>query len=1085
MEEDLELAEILLKKNLLDQQQLVECMRAQATEVENGKSLSDILLEKGIVTAAQLTEARAQLGKAAEGTQSLTCAACGTSYRVKVKEGMRYRCRKCKGVLAESKSASKTGKMQAVKPAPPPPAEVELPAGPPANASAITAEISRALAEMESRMSDTREAQPSSTKSEKTTFEVNEATSSTGIPPSLTLSPEAPAEVREASRDPENDFGHFVLVRLAGRGAMGEVWQAWDKGSDRFVALKILQKRGDDDLKRFRREAEIASSLDHPNIVKVFEVGEINERPYIAMEYIEGATLRSRPGDHRQRLEYAAAVCDALDYAHQNNIVHRDIKPGNIMLSGDGMVKVADFGLARPMSSSMRLRRIGEGVFGTPGYMSPEQARGKVDEVDARSDVFSLGATLYFLLTGNEPFPGGDSLGMIQKIIQEDPPPPRQTDETIPEEVELIVLKALQKQKLKRYGSASEFADDIRKFLQGVPLDLKRPAVPQVITRKTSSRKWQVVTLLLLLCIGGTVAALLWLEREGHLKTLWETDRDRQEMTLRKEIAELERQAKDLLRAFETSALEKPLTSADRAAGVKPVLELLPRIAEKGKAVQLAYKADMVRGWAHFALGEFEKADEALARVLAASRTADPEIYALRARVLLRAVHESVRLGTQDAKWRNGALSMFREIRESGKGSAADQALAPIAILLLENKVDKCVPQADGALSRELPAVYRAALLGIKADALAALGRKQEAAEAYHACGAADKSDYSARAAEARWQAEAAAALDLKDPAGMANLDAGIGAASDALAIRPESPAPALMRARLYSRKALAQAAQGVDPSESIDKAATDFASVATSTLGAPSALEGAVLMSRSLAARADLLRQGGQDPLPDLSEAIRLIGEAVKLRTDDPVLLSDRADLYCRQGKFKMASDTAGGIAAYRSAIEDLTAAIQLRKQAPFFLARGRIHMTLFQQALAANERELALKDLEQALLNLDAALQGLSTDAQAAIELGEAQLAHARLSSNPKPDLDAALNSFNAAIRNRSESARAYEGRGFAYFELAEHLKSADRKPMLEYAQAAKDWKEAGQRDPALQEKLAPWVDKVEKLIKEMEPQ
>lgn len=1078
MEEDLELAQILLKKNLLDQQQLVDCMRAQATQVEYGKTLCEILLEKGIVSKEQLDTARSELSRATEEGQILKCSACGSTYRVKVKEGMRYRCRKCKGVLAETKPPSR----------PPSRTPTQIPAAQPPTqptGSDITAEISRALAEMESTMST----QPGfgagvGAKSPRTTFEVNEATAPQSIKPSLPLSPDAPEEVREAAKDPHNQLSNYILVQLAGRGAMGEVWKAWDKATDRFVAIKILHARGEEDLRRFRRESQIASNLDHPNIAKVYEIGTQNDRHFIAMEFVDGETLRSRPGDLRQKLEAIAAVCDALEYAHRQGIVHRDIKPGNVMLSKDGTVKVTDFGLARPMTTTMRLKKVGDGILGTPGYMSPEQARGKLDEVDARSDIFSLGATMYFLLTGAEPFPGGDSLVMIQKIIQEDPIPPHQVDESIPEEVELITLKALQKQKLKRYASAAELASDIRKHLRGISLDLKKPPAPVVATPKAGGRRWRFVTIVLFLLIAGVAGGLLWLEHQGHVSLLRNGKLDKQLETLRIETRALDQQARELIQKLEAAGVAKPMTPAERSAAVQPVLDLVRKIQEKGKEVDLAYRAEFARGWAHFAMEEFDAADKALAGYQSGARSVDPDAHSLRGRIALSALQHARRLGLADADWRKRAEAEFNQVLTIGKAAPAQAALAQTALLFLGNKFEACVAQADKEAGASLSPTHRAALLGLRADALAALGRKQEAAEAYRACADADRSDHTVRFAASLLRLEIATSLGPKHPASINHLDAGIAAATEALGLRPDQFVYLHLRGRLLGEKAILQFEGNVDAGEALAGATRDLDAVVSSPLSGSLGADCHMLLARVFRARAEWQQRLGQPPEEDLREAVRRLGEAAALRPNDAAPLAERAGLRRIIGESRLESDPAAGVAELQGAIQEYTAAIQIRRQAAFFLARGQIHLLLAHRYIAANERERGIQELDQAILNLDTAAQGMSGEAQPWLELGEAQVARARLSGNPKPDLEAALNSFSQAIRARPGSARSYEGRGFAYHYLAAHLgASPGRNPIPELQQAVKDWKEAVARDPSLQGKLDPWIARAEAQLKELE--
>ncbi len=290
--------------------------------------------------------------------------------------------------------------------------------------------------------------------------------------PRRRASPADPAEPVGAV--PLGGFGNYDLLEELGHGGMGVVYKARQRSLHRVVALKMLlggQFAGKVALGRFRAEAELAAQLQHPNIVAIHEIGEQDGLPYFTMDFVAGRSLVDLVRDHPlpapAAATYVQIIAKAIHYAHEQGVLHRDLKPSNVLIDAFDQPRITDFGLAKRLTGSTSDLTVSGQALGSPNFMPPEQAAGKHKTSGPTSDIYGLGAILYYLITARPPFMAENASAAVRQVLENDPVSPRVLNPGVPRDLETICLKCLQKEPEQRYASAQEVADELGRFLRG------------------------------------------------------------------------------------------------------------------------------------------------------------------------------------------------------------------------------------------------------------------------------------------------------------------------------------------------------------------------------------------------------------------------------------------------------------------------------------------------------------------------------------------------------------------------------------------------------------------------------------------
>ncbi|MRG94056.1 serine/threonine-protein kinase [Polyangium spumosum] len=525
----------------------------------------------------------------------------------------------------------------------------------------------------------------------------------------------------ERRRVPPSLAERYEDIRFLGEGGMGTVYRARDPRLGRTVALKLL--KGDDPelWRRFLGEARAQARIQHEHVCRVYEAGQADGEPYIAMQFIDGEPLSKVAArlTLEQSVKLMQEVSAAVHEAHRLGLIHRDIKPGNILVEAreDGALKpyVMDFGLAREVSDRGQTQT--GAVIGTPAYMPPEQAKGDVRAMDRRSDVYSLGATLYDVLAGRPPFVADHAWNLLMAVAYEEAPLLGAVKRGVPAELETIVMKCLEREPSRRYDSARALAEDLQRFLDGEPIHARRASLGYVLWKK--ARKHKLATALLALVVSSSLVLVgVWVRAERQA-----AERARLARELGEGVKEME--------LFLRAAYELPLHDVERERDVvrERLGEIEQRMAAAGRAGEGPGHYAIGRGY--LALGDPEGAREHLEKALAAGYSSADLQYALGRAIgemFRRALAETRRI-TNEEERKKKVEELERALRDPAREALRAALAAKIEvpayaeglIALYEGKNEEAIEKAKAAFEKA-PWMYEAKKL--EADALYAMGSR-------------------------------------------------------------------------------------------------------------------------------------------------------------------------------------------------------------------------------------------------------------------------------------------------------------------------------------------------------------------------
>jgi tRNA A-37 threonylcarbamoyl transferase component Bud32 len=893
---------------------------------------------------------------------------------------------------------------------------------------------------------------------------------------------EAPSELPNG--DPFEVFpvpgwDRYEFIDFIGRGGMGDVFKARDPRLGRYVALKFLRRDDPDQVQRFLREAKVQAKVEHENLCPVYEVGDAMGHSYIAMQYVAGGSIKEIADlvDLHQKVEIMVDVADALHAAHQAGLIHRDIKPANILVDrtpeGAWHPYVVDFGIAREVDTPHDLTVSGM-VLGTPAFCSPEQVRGETSKLDRRTDVYGIGATLYWFLTGQSPYSGAYP-EVVTGVAERDPVPPHRLDPTIPVDLETIVLKCLEKEQERRYSTAREVSEDLRRFLNGEPITARRASLIYKLNKRVRKHPGLVSAAVI---VALSFAALGALSLRANLRT-------RRQAAIAQTLTE---QAKEI-EGFARIAAMMPLH--DRTLERSAIRERMAAIE-----AEMARLGEISDGPGHYALGrgyltllDEQKARRHLELAIDRGYSGPGVSYAL-GMVLGRLYQRELDLARriENAELRNARISEIeRGLRDpalthlrSGSGSSVEgagyvealiefyggdlsEALATTREAFAKEEWLYEAKRLEGDILLEMGAEYT-----LRGDADGALSLLDEAGGAYAIAADIARSDPSVHEGECgRWTQileirsrrgepvveafdRAVSACDRSlsiDPkrasvherlshlywrwADLVNdrggdpepfLDQSIAAADRAIELDPESVAAFFTRGGALTVAALRELARGEDPQPTLEKAVASFeAAIAIDP--------GAVLAHDDLGYAWERLARYqmgiGVDPRPALDRAVDAFEHAIDLNPAYANAYNNSGIALWRRAIYEMRTG-ADPRATFEQAVVAFDAAIERNPDYAYAYAnRGLANRFLAAYTISNGEDPSEILNSARADLQRALALNPQifwAYPEQAAVELAAARWA-LQSGESPATYLDSAETAAGNALVANPQNAVAYQ--------------------------------------------------------------